>query len=160
MLLAQPRWRRFLALCLTFALAACSTYDFSGARQGNGSWDVERLLQDQRAAAGQSLGSLTWVPLLWFDFDGFGVAKPNRPDGYTMHELDGYGPLFAVQHARWIHYDGMGNTHETETRNTYLWGLYGDMTTTLQTMQGERVETGTRLLFGLLSWSDVYYVRE
>ncbi|MBI4603547.1 MAG: hypothetical protein HY721_16470 [Planctomycetes bacterium] len=157
----------FLCLCLSAAAATgCGNYAFRDARTPEGKHDLARLRADLEAKRAP-LMELSWIPLVRSSFTGFKQEReedlldpfnfgepslrPDRyPDGFTLVERRGYGPLGAYASACDRHYDPSLALYEVREGRSVLWRLWSLARSRVKTPLGVRVETRQAILFGLV----------
>jgi hypothetical protein len=153
----MPPIPRLATLALVL-LTACANYDFAKARRPDGSMDFAKLIHDLDASGEKSLYDVTWIPLLWLDFNTFERSKYNYPDGYTLLRADAYGPAFCAGSATFEIVDLQGTAIESETWDWLGWGLlYYDLDQRIETMSGPRLFDRGRFAL-LFRWDHPLYL--
>jgi hypothetical protein len=161
----------YLLLALATALSGCGNFDFRVALLPDGKYDLPKLIAEVERREQHPLVRIAWIPLLRTKAVGFGrepgPAAPPRdprawrpdtplfaseamPSGYSLAEMDGFGPLFAFLRARESYYDDSGQGYEVREARVFLWRLWGAERSVVRTSYGEREERRFTLLFGLL----------
>ncbi len=152
--------RQLLLLApLAFAmLPACANYDFATARRPDGSMDFAKLIHDLDAAGEKSLYDVTWIPLLYLDFNTFQRSEYNYPDGYTLLQADAFGPVFCVGGSASEIVDEQGAAIEREDWTWLGWGLlHYDLDQRVETKSGPRLFDRGRFAL-LFHWDHPLYL--
>lgn len=142
-------------------LSACSTFDDSWP-QRDGLPDVAAL-EKARAAdpeKDETVGAIAWVPLINLQGEMYGPSDPHLAAGTSYADFDAYGPLFFAGDMEQFHYGDGQELYEREQETHVAWGLWQRKRNDVKVPSGWRVETEASLLWGLLSWPDVYYMPE
>ncbi|MGH9361495.1 MAG: hypothetical protein ACRD2T_06215, partial [Thermoanaerobaculia bacterium] len=146
-------------------IAGCGNYSFKEALGPDGKYDLKKLRADLKdEKAGLTQGS--WLPLVHLRFRSFekesqplerraGLAEDRYPPGYSLDELDGYGPLFSFLRKRESRYDAQGEGFEVRERRILLWHLWQQERSLVKTPYGTRLETRNQFLHGLLGGEPV-----
>ena len=142
-------------------LSACSTYDDAWP-QRDGLPDLAALEQVRADDPDQddSVGAFAWIPLVNLQGEIYGPSKPHLAAGTSYTDFDAYGPLFFAGDVEKFHYGQGKELYEREQQTHAAWGLWQRKRNDVKVPSGWRVETEASLLWGLLSWPDVYYVTD
>lgn len=143
------------------SLAACSTYDDSWP-QRDGLPDLVALekVRAEDPDKDDTVGAVAWVPLISMQGEIYGESDPHLAEGTSYVDFDAYGPLFFAGDVEKFHYGEGNELYEREQETHAAWGLWKRTRNDVRVPSGWRVETEASLLWGLLSWPDVYYVTD
>jgi len=138
--------------------SACSTFDDSWP-QRDGLPDLAALeaARESEPEKDETVGGISWVPLINMQGELYGPADPHLAQGTTFTDFDAYGPLFFAGDVEQFHYGDDQQLYEREQETHVAWGLWQRKRNDVRVPSGWRVETRATLLWGLLSWPDVYY---
>ncbi len=145
-------------LLLASLAAACTNYDFAQARLPNGGYDTRKLIADLKASGRTSLSEGFWIPLLHCDITQFGPSKAGEPAGYTLGQMQAYGPLFFAGSMDELYFTAEGEPVGEERDRRWLgWGvlLHGEEER-LQTHLGPRTRKEWRVAL-VLGNDDIRY---
>jgi hypothetical protein len=145
---------------LLITAAACSSYDFAAVRHPDGSYDLQQLASDLEASGKEQLSEGVWIPLIYLDVTTFKRSDPLMPEGYTLSELTGYGPIFFAGDGEETVFDGRLEKVESTQGNWIVWGIgFRDREQDIETPSGTRVEETRRALL-LLGYDTLSYRRD
>lgn len=151
-------FRTVTAALLAILLAACTNYDFAAARKPSGEWDFAKLASDLERSGANSLRQGTWIPLIHMAVTTFTRNDPRLPPGYTLGQLDAFGPLFCVGGTDRRVVDEAFAPIEGEQRDWIGWGLcYYDLGESVETTHGRRHHGRDRVLL-LFGGDSTHYV--
>lgn len=152
----HPR-RGAYAAVLAVSLAACSNYDFARARTPDGRYDMAKLMADLSESGKPSLMQGIWIPLIYANFTTFKKNEDTLPDGFTLEDVAGYGPLFCGGSTDKQIVDTHGAEIESQDHEWVGWALlYNDRDSYIQTPHGRRIEKRQRFLVLIQQDSDAY----
>lgn len=155
----ESTFRTVTSALLAILLAACTNYDFAAAKKPSGEWDFAKLASDLERSGANSLRQGTWIPLIHMAVTTFARNDPRLPPGYTLGEIDAYGPLFCVGGTERQVFDEAFAPIEGETRDWLGWGLgWWDAADTVETSHGRRYHGRDRVLL-LFGGDSTHYVR-
>ena len=131
-------------------LTSCANYDFSQARTPTGDWDFAKLIHDLDESGRSQFAAWTWIPPFYFGLVTFARSDANMPTGYTLQQLNGFGPLWCVGNAGKRILDEHGERIESWDRNWFGWRLLHDnYANDTMTTHGDRHERDWRTILVL-----------